>query len=228
MPQFTENHALLRFGGPGFGGEEIWSCGLRLRHVGGDALDPMRADTIASLPDVTGAVLDYTNDVNASFNGLCSVAWVKLDVIRATTGKYAFPDNPNTFELPAPDPCAGPPGPPQVAYCVTNRGLFKRGPAARGRWYVPVGAAGVDSQGRISDANAQAFADAAGSFLTALRDIETGEGPNTWTPWLYGDGISGSRDSVYVSTSVGNVYDTQRRRRNALEEEYFLATNYPA
>lgn len=227
MPEYNQNHALLRFGGPSAGGAEQWSCGLRLKHLGGDELNALRQETIDTLETVADICVDYVNDANAAFNGLVAIEWVKLDAIRATTGKYAFPDNPNTFELEAPDTAAGPPGPLQVAYRVTTRGLFKRGPAARGGWFVPVGAAGVTNAGRISEANAQLMADAAGSFLRNLAEIDSGSGPDAWAPWLYGDGVTGPRDSVINAVQVGDVYDTQRRRRNELDELYVPSTTYP-
>lgn len=227
MPEYSENHALLRFGGPAWGGAEIWSCGLRLRHLGGDALDPLRQETIDTLETVAGIVQDYVTDADAGFSNGVSLAWVKLDAIRATTGQYAFPDNPNTFELEAPVPGTIPPYPPQVSYCVTMRGVYKRGPAARGRWFVPVGQAGVGADGRMNEATALGFADAAGTFLRALAEIDSGAGPDAWAPWLFGDGISGSRESVISAVQVGRVYDTQRRRRNSLAEEYVPSTTYP-
>lgn len=227
MAEYTLNHALLRFGGPSVGGAEQWSCGLRLKHLGGDGLEAMRQEAIDTIETVAAICVDYVNDVNAAFNGLVAVEWVKLDVINKATGKYAYPDNPNTFELEAPDTAAGPPGPLQVAYRVTTRGLYKRGPAARGGWFVPVGAAGVTNVGRISTANAQAMADAAGSFLRNLAEIDSGSGPDAWVPWLFGDGKTGPRDSVIDLVQVGDVYDTQRRRRNELDEVYVPSATYP-
>lgn len=227
MPEYNQNHALLRYGGPAWGGAEEWSCGLRLKHLGGDGLEAMADEAVATIEEVAGIVSDYVTDADAGFSNGVQLEWVKLDVINAATGKYAYPDLPNTFFLDPPVAGTIPPYPPQVAYAVTMRGTYRRGPAARGRWYVPVGQAGTGADGRMNEATAQAFGDAAGTFLRALQEIDSGAGPDAWAPWLYGDGIGGPRDSVITAVDVGRVYDTQRRRRNTLIEEYVPSATYP-
>lgn len=230
MPEYSENFAELRFGGSAWAGQETWSCGLKLRHIGGDALEPMFADTVSTIEDVAGVVEDYfTGD--SGFSGGCLLEWVRLNVISAATGKYAFPNSPQIFEFEEPVSSGKNVGYPQIAYCVTLRGLPKRGPAARGRWFVPVAAAGppvVTSTGVMPLQLAQPWANAAAVFLDALQGITSGEGPNTWSPYLYGfSETTGTADSPIALVQVGNVYDTQRRRRKSIVETYTNATNWP-
>lgn len=227
MPTYTENHAVLRFGGPAHNGAEIWSCGLRLKHLGGDEMNALRQETIDTLPAVAQIVSDYVTSVDTGFSANVTLAYVKLDAISKSTGQYGFPNNPNTLELVPPVTGTASPLPPQVAYAVTLRGLFNRGPAARGRWYVPCGNLGTQTDGRMNEAAAIALADAAGVFLAALSSVDSGAGPDAWAPWLFGDGITGPRDSVIELVQVGRVYDTQRRRRNSLDEAYTDSTTYP-
>lgn len=227
MPNYTLNHALLRFGGTLAGSDEIWSCGLRLKHLGGDEINALRQETIDTIEEAAGYVSDYFTDVRAGFSALNRLAWVKLDAISASTGKYAFPNSPNTFEI---DPVvSGTAGgmPPQVAYCVTLRGLNKRGPGARGRWYVPCGNLVNGQTGKMSDAVALEAANAAGDLLASLNTIDSGLGPDAWSPWLFGDGIGGPVDSSITALQVGTVFDTQRRRRNQLVETYIPSESWP-
>lgn len=227
MP-FTENFAELRFGGPAWGIQESWSCGLKLKHLGGDAPAAMDEEIQATYPAVVSLVQDYYTDGNASFNGGTRLEWIRFNVISAATGKYYYPNNPRTFYFDNPIANGFPVGVPQVAYAVTLRGTVRRGPGSRGRWYVPVatGASPVTTTGVMPENVAQAFSDAAGEFLSALATIDSGLGPDAWMPWLYGDGIGGPVDSAVSSVWVGNVYDTQQRRRRQIEETYIESTTF--
>jgi hypothetical protein len=223
MPEYTENFAALRFGGSAFQGEEIWSCGLKLRHLGGDALEPMHQEVKDTIDAVTALVVTYFNNPASKFNGLVRLNHVRLNVIDKTTGKYAFPTDPQERTFADDGPPSGQ-GLPQVAYCVTMRGLPRSGPAARGRWYVPCEIS--YDNGRIPVSMALGAANAAGTFLMALGDIDSGDGPSAWNPFLFGDGAGGPKQSAIAQVSVGDVYDTQRRRRNQLAETYSVATTW--
>lgn len=227
MP-FTENFAELRFGGPSFSNQETWSCGLKLKQLGGDSPTAMQSNILATLDQVEDAVIAYFQDPNASFNGGMRLQWIRFNVISAATGKYFYPNNPIIREIENPIAPPGPINVAQIAYAVTLRGTQRRGPGSRGRWFVPVGigASSVTSTGVMPENAAIAFADAAGTFLSALADTAGPGDLDQWSPWLYGDGVGGASDSAVATVSVGNVYDTQRRRRNQLEETYYDATTY--
>lgn len=228
MPQYTENHALLRFGGPAWAEQEIWSCGLRLRHIGGDSADPMLADAQASIEDVYDVLAAYWTRAETYSSAFCELRWAELNPISAATGKYLFPNTPVRFEG-AMARSSYVNAIPQIAYCVTLRGLNNRGPASRGRWYVPPGfvaAQPLTATGVVQQSLCEGMANSAGTLLDDLQSISVGAGPNTWSPHLYGDGKTGPADSPVATIAVGNVLDTQRRRRNSLEETYFDATNW--
>jgi hypothetical protein len=226
MP-FTQNYALLRFGGAAWSGLEEWSCGLKLKHIGGDALAPMLQECKDTIEVVAGIIADYLGPTRASgFPSSHHLDWVMLNPILATTGKYAFPNDAQIFERVAPLVGTAVPGIPQVAYCVTTRSLIKRGPAAWGRWYMPAPSASTTTTGVQPEVTCQAYADNAGSFLNDLRNVDSGQGPTAWSPWHYGQGKAGAADASVASVQVGNVWDTQRRRRNSIPETYFAATTW--
>lgn len=224
MP-YTRDHLLLRFGGSSASFTEEWSCGVRLApadpSIVGNALLAIASD---ALPAVAEACVDYVQDPAAGFSAIAGLDWVKLNPISAATGNYL--SGSVTFEQEIEPRVTGaqPQLPLQIAYCVTLRGEFRRGPAARGRYYVPVGAQDtpvVTSTGVMPATRAQARADAAGTFLEAIQTLNVGGDPGeSLRVRLFGDGTSGPRESTVQRVEVGNVYDTQRRRREQIEETY--------
>lgn len=229
MPQYTENHVLLAWGGDAYEQQEIWSNSVRLKHIGGDAAGPMQADIQATLPDLVDAVVDYYNEPGSLYANRTRLTWVRANVISAATGKYFYPNDPILFELEPPVASTQGTGFPQLAACVTLRSNIRRGPAARGRWYIPLGFSpgSLTSTGVLPAQTCEIAANAAGAFLSRLSTISAGEGPDPWSPWLYGDGIGGPVDAAVQTVSVGNVADTQRRRRNSIAETYFFGEYDP-
>lgn len=227
MPTYSEDHLLLRFGGAAASGQEEWSCGVRLAFnvvpAPSEQLD-LANDALALMVEQASS---YVASGSSGFNSLCTLNYVKLNPIQATTGKYRFPNSPVEQLLEAPYPTGQvAPGPLQVAYVVTLRATdYRRGPAAFGRWYVPTGAPTTTSTGVINAATAQQWADRAGTFLEAIQYISSDPGL-VLRAQLFGDGVGGPRQSDIRSVEVGNVYDTQRRRRESIEETYFPATTW--
>jgi hypothetical protein len=112
--------------------------------------------------------------------------------------------------------------PAQVA-CVISLIAAHRGPAKRGRMFLPAPAAPVGSGGRISDADAADIRTATTTFLKAvsdsidMADTASSEGCNVST------GPPGSTTGtlqVIDHLEVGRVYDTIRSRRRSMLEGY--------
>lgn len=224
MVQYSENHLLLRFGGPAWADQEEWSCGLRLAAPNDN--QPANLLDLAQeiIEDVAQLCVEYVQRSTSGFSGTVRITTVDLNPIAAATGKYLFPNTPVELEVPSAGSGLAA-GYPQIAYAVTLRGsLYRRGPAARGRWYVPMSAAPEyqpTNTGVLPSATATALAQSAGTFLSSLAQLAGPTDPVAVTPWLFGDGIGGPRDSPIEECFVGNVVDTQRRRRNSIEETYF-------
>lgn len=229
---YTENFALLRYGGSAWANTENWSCGLKLRHLGGDDASAMRDECEATIDEVVDIVTTYYTTNFAHFSAGTRLNWVRLNVINKDTGDYNYPNDPLIVEN-LDVTGGGATGIPQVAYCVTTRGDPKRGAGAFGRWFVPMANLTPAADGRLATSVASIMADTAGTFLAALGSIDSGLGPDAWAPWhfgLSGTGSVASRtgvDSAIRQVDVGRVMDTQRRRRNQLLEAYETATTYP-
>lgn len=104
--------------------------------------------------------------------------------------------------------------PPQVALCASLQ-TVRAGRHSRGRFYLPAPVIPVTSSGVISQANRDTVAGRLGVFLNAVNAID-----DTANAVIVAgsDGIS----SAVNILRLGLVLDTQRRRRNALAENYVL------
>jgi hypothetical protein len=223
---YTENFALLRWGGSAWAGLEQWSCGVKLKHLGGSDLAPMQEECVDTIDECVAAVTAFLGTVAAKWSQSSTLNWVSLNVINANTERYEYPNAVVKTENLNVVPVGGL-GIPQVATCVTTRGIPVRGPAAFGRFYIPCGLTTLEADGQLPQATALGVANAASTFLTALSNIASGLGPDAWAPWHYSNAQSGPADSSIQEISVGRIYDTQRRRRNTLLEEYVDSTTWP-
>lgn len=120
---------------------------------------------------------------------------------------------------------AGAPMPPQVALVATLVAGSGKGLAGKGRMYLPGICDAVDATGHINSVVAQNIANNLATFFNTLNasfDVP-GEVINAskGKAALLG---AGARNVPVNGVRVGNVYDTQRRRRNSLAETYYVAT----
>jgi hypothetical protein len=101
--------------------------------------------------------------------------------------------------------------PPQIAMVASLENAGARGLAAKGRMYLPGVASTIGSDGKLASVSVTPMVTALKTFLDAVNAAApTGE-----------DVILAS---VVNRVRIGSVYDTQRRRRNAMVETYQSAT----
>lgn len=206
--------------GSSFGGEEEWSTGFYFGYTSGDADLPDQAtvDAIAPLWQTF-----FTSSTSYIGN-----AWktheVKMSQL-GTDGK-TIADSPKyyTYATPLTGGGTGPNFPPQVALVATLVGAEARGLASKGRMFLPGVISALDGNGRLADAARSAICTNLKTFLTAVNALPANNvvvlaSQGRKAP-LLGDPVI----KQAISVRVGNVYDTQRRRRNALTEVYSTAT----
>lgn len=216
MPNY-EPHVLLRWGGTL--GEDTWTNGLRIRH-------PSQNETFMTgwantwQNDLAAAVFSWFNNPASHHNGLCRLGWVKVNAVNAA-GRYIDQGNTNLIEYPG----AGDPPPSgntiiaQAAWCVTLRTAKKRGRAHAGRFYVPTLMVNTTETGVIAQNSCQVMADAAQQFIQAVNDVDLAN-DGTWV------GVFSPLEPLVervTRVEVGNVVDTQQRRRRQITETYFGA-----
>lgn len=95
-----------------------------------------------------------------------------------------------------------------------------RGPARYGRFYLPGPSVAIGSDWRLSASDATAYNAAAVTFVKAISDACDIPNDQRSVPMINVSGISGGSFQEVDHLRVGRVYDTQRKRRNALVEDY--------
>jgi hypothetical protein len=187
---------------------EMWSMSFHFTTAG----DVAEASTIAPAVEAWFDSLD-TLGKHATAN----LGFVKFNELDHITGKYSNPGASNshffTPEITGPGPAAML---AQGTTCVSLRTALERGRGHAGRVYFP-GYHTVASNGRLNPGQASQVGD---SIITMMNAITLFDPALTAVIWSkIGDlvvPITGSR--------VGDVVDTQRRRRGALKEIYTTGT----
>lgn len=202
------------------GGAEIWQTGFYVGRPEGDADVPTTLFTDA----VRDAWEPFWTNIN---NGISNT--YKFDQVKAvrlgTNGKYDGSDTAiSTPAAAVSGGMGGSPMPPQVACVATLIAGSGKGLAGKGRMYLPGVSEPVQSSGRIPTVTCQSIATTLAAFFNTINgsfDIP-GEVINASKGREKLAGI-GARNVPVNGVRVGNVYDTQRRRRNQLTETYSTA-----
>lgn len=200
-----------------FGGAEEWSTGFYLGEEGADA-DPA---TDAAASAVLALWETFFESATSKISNLYQTTQCKI-ALHNVDGKtdlgnvyYGFPASTisgaaTAGHLPA-----------QCALVVTLLSDRPRGRASKGRMYLPGIAEGVTATGKIATGSRDPIATNLQTFFNGVRahaDI-----PNT--PILASKGTGAfsqllAQNDYIQSIKVGDVIDTQRRRRNGLTESY--------
>lgn len=223
MANFDRRHVLAQWGGTLPGGE-IWSNSLRLAGsgTGADATVPVHSEMVAWLEGpAKDAVQAFHGGADTAVHTSCKLTFLKLNVV-GIDGKYV---EPNTLEYVYPTPVSGASTgvlhPNQVALVVSLTTGLSRGPAHRGRFYLPLPALTVGTDGLIAQASALVLALSAATFI---HDIADQSGPDLGANDMRAVVMSrraGTPDThVITGVEVGRALDTQRRRRTELPESY--------
>ena len=209
----------VTFHGTAFNAEEIWNTGFYIGSVGADAALP--TDLMASR--INSFWQTFFQGANTKISNQYACYGVK--VAQLNTDGTTVPDSVRYFD--AAQPYAGNSTstnfPPQIALVATLVTASARGLGAKGRMYLPGIQAGLDANAKISSTDR-------GNIATNLAAMFNGinadaDVPGTCMTASFGRvspatvGVS----QIITSVRVGNVYDTQRRRRNALVESYSSA-----
>lgn len=211
---FNGEHFYLQWGGTLPGGDE-WSCGLRMASTpaaGGAAL----ANDPALTASTAAAVQAFHATAASEISPRAILTYSKFNVITAA-GHYK--DNVTQEHVFANIPGGGNAGftpANQIALAISLTTGFARGPAHRGRFYMPLPTIMVGATGLIATADRDAIKTSAqNNLINALNAITPNLGVAVLSRKL------GNPGSHFVTgVQVGLVLDTQRRRRNKLKEAY--------
>lgn len=212
-------HALVQFGGsisftdfPNTPAE-IWSCGIRFAADGGD---PLALDMEAFLTAVQNPLATWYHDATNGMSNNTTLDFIKANLI-GPDGKYV--DKTNTHQFDWSPVIAGGVTPtvlPIASLVFSWRTAKKRGPGAHGRIYPPNFTYGSGASVEVDTVDQGSAANAGQRLLRLLTAA--------WIPAGLAHAVVASKVDASLTpvtlVSVGNVWDTQRRRKNALAETY--------
>lgn len=216
-------HLLLTWGGT-LGSSEIWSNSLRLTADSTDlpTLEAAARDNIDDLASDVSTFL-FTGSVGAysGYGSAARLTYVKLNAIGAD-GRYSSDDESNRVDFLTGSPIrtSADHGAFQLAIVVSFKTTAARGRAHAGRLFVPALNASVDDDsGKFPNTIRDAVATSWQGFLQAVNDQPGFDTAGIRAAVFSGIGAPGPARDI-VGVTVGNVFDTQRRRRNGLVEDY--------
>jgi hypothetical protein len=218
MANYAHNVVRVTLSGTMFGGAEVWSTGFFLGEEGSDAPDPTDVTPV----DILAAWRTYFENASSHVSSLylttqCKVA--KLDDNGQTipgTVFYAYPATELNGAI-----SAGYTLPPQCSLVVTLLSDRPRGKASKGRMYLPGIAATISSNGKLLSGTVGTIADNLKTFFDSLANDADIPGELILAAKSSGVMNVNPAQNDYVETiKVGDVIDTQRRRRNGLTETY--------
>lgn len=206
-----------------FSGAEIWTTGFYLGAPDADAGDPAgSAAAIGALwTTFWGSATTYVSNLYRS---------LQVKVAQHRTDGTTDPDAIDYYIYPTPPVGGTSLGalPPQVSLAVTMTSEIQRGLAAKGRMYMPGIAAIIAGNGKVTSANVTNIATNFKTFLDGINSSTAVSGnvilashghyvkATDTTPAFY----ALPKNTQVTGCRVGDVYDTQRRRRNGLAEVY--------
>jgi len=229
---FDRKHHLLVWGGT-LPGDETWCCSLRLAGTSGISEETTRIandlwvdsksdeDRQSWLDDdIAPAVLTYHTAAGTGLHPNAKLTYCKLNPIgidghylSETTIEHVFP----------PAPGGGPANntPNQVALVVSLTTGFTRGPAHRGRFFLPMPSmnmGGVD--GCFSDGAIDNCVLTTKTFLEEIADVPGLDTVGSAEPAVMSRKLGSPKTRKVTGVAIGRVPDTQRRRRRNIPEDY--------
>lgn len=218
-------HAVNRvtLSGTMFGGAEQWSTGFFLGQESADAADGSTAACDAILDAWRVYFESATSYVSAQYvTTQCKIA--KINANGHTDLENVYYGYPATL-------LDGQQGtnthPPQCTLALTLMSDRPRGRASKGRMYLPGISAAMGGNGKISTANRDSICLNMKTFFDAIAaDTDV---PDTLILAAKGIGVPPAdqltaQNDYVQSIRLGDVVDTQRRRRNGLVESYVNQT----
>lgn len=215
---FDRFSTYITFGGP-LGtapGEDFWQCGVKLANTVPLVIPSF--PTTAQLTEVHDLIDDYIADPDT---GVCNGAghsftkaaaldlagdYTTAPVLVETAPLFGGGGNPNG-------------NPPQSALAVTLWSGSTFGQANYGRYYLPWANLTVfGTTGKMVGAGSVATRSAA--FISALNDLVAGWAGTEDAVVSIMSSVGSGTTKAAQFVRVGDVKDTQRRRRNAIEETY--------
>lgn len=219
-------HALVAFGGTlaeKGSGDEIWQCGIRVLPPGNLFTPAQQNAYLASIST------PLKNWWLATANGMrndANLLWIKCNQIQ-DNGHYLYPTT-SRVDFPPPVPGGGgaPSLPAFISVAFSWTTALNRGLNSRGRIYPPNLGTFSGSGSLVPAATVAQALTSAKALLTVIANTAAADPAVRVVPVIAGPGRPGFDPAPQPITGVriGNVYDVQRRRKNAVPETYSVST----
>lgn len=209
----------VTWGGTFDGEEEIWTNGLNFPIGDGVEADP-QVVLDATITNVAATIQAWHTNSDTGISNRCRLEWIKYATI-GTDGRYI--GDAAIYDYPAPVN-GGSPGSieTQRSLCLSFKTAERRGAGANGRIFVPAFRLGVATNGRLGTSDQADFLAAGRTFILNMNtEIQPGL-PGSAVSVMSNVG-SGSEHEV-LRVRVGDVIDSQRRRKNKMLENYIENT----
>lgn len=198
-----------------FNSSDIWTTSFSLGSPDSPSADPSMAGAQA----IATAWGEFFTTASAGFTNDYRTLAVKYNKMGTDGRQVTDPTIEYVYGTPVVGGNLGAPQPPQCALVMSLRASTSRGLATKGRMYLP-------STGHAIGANGHLVPGAAASVLSGftafVADVKSSIDVNGTFILTSPVGIIGVQNLV-TEVAVGDVYDTQRRRRNAFQESYTSA-----
>lgn len=222
---FDRTHLYLVWGG-GLPGGEIWSNSLRMTgpNLGDGILGVMTAAQLETWVqgDLKDKVQAWHTDAQAHVHGGATLAFVKGNYVNMAGHYVDAITHEHVYSPAVGGSSSAAVHPNQVSLAVSLATGLERGYAHRGRFYMPLPAIVIRTDGMISQGDADEVAGAAARFLTALNDWAGLDRPLSENVAVMSKHGTGATHTV-TAVEVGRVMDTQRRRRAEIPENWVTA-----
>lgn len=217
----------ITFGGELYAGSEIWSCGLTVGYEDQDFSFVYNDAIVDITPAIEQKLKDWFQSSDAGIHMAANMSWVKFAILDRD-GKYAMDGDEYEYlkirDFPA---VAGKYGnqvgqgyiAPQLSVALTMETDVVRGAGRFGRIYPPL-TGSVSYQGREENnvQKAKAFAELIETINANFWDLRDFSPAGVIVASAVGNG----KNSRVKRVKVGQVIDTQRKRRNAMPEYYHV------
>jgi hypothetical protein len=199
---------MLTIFGDAWAQSEIWQIGLRLDQL------PTAPPSEGQMTSLIEAAEVWFTGMAPSFSSNVRLLGVKVAPVQAD-GLYGDGNDSITALLDA--PVAGGSSQqtliPQASLCATLVTTRSRGRGSKGRFYPPPQGVPVGANGRIGAGEAAGTLAAHRQLLIDVNSAGAGV-------VVVGSSLGAGSLLQVVEVRLGKVVDTQRRRRNAIAEEY--------
>jgi hypothetical protein len=222
---YAHKIAKVTISGTCFGGSEVWSTGF---FMGSPTVDVSGVNSPGS-QNIAAAWQTFFTNTDAWIPNSYKTVQVKTALINQDGTTDLDEIDYYTYPAPISGGGVGNPLPPQLTVAATLTSDNQRGLAAKGRMYLPGVSIGVTSaSAKIASTQMGLLTDRFKTFLDAVNTAAGTSGKiilaskgRRQANQVDGNTIYIGGQSAWVTgCRIGDVYDTQRRRRNQIPETY--------